>query len=116
MSDYIKPSLKYTPDVIILHCGTNDLRTEKKAEEIENEVINLAKEMKKEDNEIIISGIIARNDSLNVKGSEVNGLLKETYNDNSILYCDNPNISKYNLNASGLHLNAQGTTTLANNF
>ena len=88
----------------------------KKADEIANEIINLTKEMKKEDNGIIISGIIARNDSLNVKGTEVNDLLKIKCNDNSILYCDNSNISKYYLNASGLHLNTKGTTALANNF
>ena len=29
MKDYIKPSLKYDPDAIIIHVGTNDLRTEK---------------------------------------------------------------------------------------
>ena len=46
MSHYIKPSLKYTPDVVILHCGTNDLRTEKSADIIASEIITLANEMK----------------------------------------------------------------------
>ena len=35
--DYIKPELRHEPDVIIIHCGTND---------IENE-INTAKKIKK---------------------------------------------------------------------
>ena len=117
MSDYIKPSLKYNPDAIILHCGTNDLRMEKSAEVIVNEILNLANEMKTENNEIIISGIIARNDSLHEKGTEVNDLLKIKCSEKSIMYCDNSNISKrYHLNASGLHLNTNGTTALANNF
>ena len=85
MVDCIKPSLKYTPDVIILHCGMNDLRMEKNTDEIANEIINLAKEMNKDENEIIISGIITINYSLSAKGTEVNDLLKLKCNDIHIL-------------------------------
>ena len=42
MKDYIKPSLKYDPDAIIIHVGTNDLRTEKEPTQIADEFINLA--------------------------------------------------------------------------
>ena len=117
MSDYITPSLKYKPDVIILHCGTNDLRSEKSTEDIATEIINLAKRMKSDNNDIIISGLVERNDILNDKGREVNNLLKSRCSEHVFLFCDNSNISKkFHLNGSGLHLNTNGTTTLANNF
>ena len=54
MYDYVKPSLKFKSDLFILHCGTNDLKSEKSPEAIANEIVNLAVKMKQPDNEIII--------------------------------------------------------------
>ena len=48
MNDYVKPSLKYDLDHIIIHVGTNDLRSEKTPLHIANEIIQLASEMKRE--------------------------------------------------------------------
>ena len=56
MSDYIKPSLKYTPDVVILHCGTNDFHTAKNPDVISSKILNLVNEMKNDNNEIIVCG------------------------------------------------------------
>ena len=61
--------MKFKPDTILLHCGTNDLRTEKSAEEISLSIINLAKKIKSNVN--AVSGIIDRNDALNVKASRM---------------------------------------------
>ena len=66
MEDYLKPSIKYNPDVFLLHCGTNDLRSEKNATEIATEIISLANKLKKGENEIIISGLVERNDKWKV--------------------------------------------------
>ena len=30
MTDYVKPTMKFNPDAVLIHCGTNDLRSEKK--------------------------------------------------------------------------------------
>ena len=76
MQDYIKPTLKHNPDVILIHVGTNDLRSSKSAQDIANEIINLSTTIKSEENEVIISNIILRNDSLNNKGIQVNSILK----------------------------------------
>ena len=115
MTDYIKPTLKFNPDAIILHIGTNDLRSEKSAEDIGNEILSLVNNIKTPVNEIIVSSIIARDDSLNQKGNDVNIFLKSNCN-NNFLFCEHLNISKKHLNGSGLHLNTKGTITLANNF
>ena len=67
MMDYIKPSLKYNPDHIIIHTGTIDLKSDKDAMEISNEIIKLANNVKTDENIVTISGIISRNDELNDK-------------------------------------------------
>ena len=76
MVDYMKPSLKNKPDVILLHVGTNNLRTDNTPEDISNDIINLAMTSITSENHIIISGIVGRNDALNNKATEVNNLLK----------------------------------------
>lgn len=117
MEDYVKPSLKHKPDIILLHVGTNDLRSSKSAEMIAKEVINLSIKIKNQENEVIISSIISRNDSLDQKGLHVNTFLKELCVEHNLLYCDNSGISKnHHLNSNGLHLNYKGTVSLANNF
>ena len=59
MIDYIKPELLHKPDIVILHCGTNDITSD----------VNTVKKMKKlvkeiEENDgstdIVISGLIKR--------------------------------------------------------
>ena len=61
MIDYIKPELCHKPDIIILHCGTNDITND----------VNTVKKMKKlvkeiEENDgstdIVIMGLIKRID------------------------------------------------------
>ena len=116
MTDYIKPSLKYNPDAVVLHVGTNDLRNNKTPEEIGKDILSLATQIKTLNNEVIVSSIIIRNDSFNEKGNNVNNFLRLNCEKNKLLYCDNSNISKGCLNAGGLHLNPRGTISLANNF
>ena len=59
MIDYIKPELRHKPDIVILHCRTNDIANN----------VNTVKKMKKlvkeiEENDgstdIVISGLIKR--------------------------------------------------------
>ena len=116
MKDYVKPSLKYNNDVMVLHCGSNDLRGEKTPAAISDEIIELANSIKKADNEIMISSLVVRDDALHDKGLQVNALLKIKCAKNNYFYIDNGNISNIHLNGSGLHLNSNGTFALANNF
>ena len=50
MVDYVKPFVKFKPDTFVLHCLTN-----------------LAKEIKTNENDIISSIIVTRNDALNMR-------------------------------------------------
>ena len=59
MGDYMKPSLKFDPDHIIIHSGTNDLKSNKDAAEIATDIIKLANNAKTDTNAVTISGIIS---------------------------------------------------------
>ena len=117
MKDYIKPSLKYDPDAIIIHIGTNDLRTEKEPTQIADEIINLALAVKTDENEVSTSAILPRNDELDDKGKMVNDVLKIKCSKYAIGFMSNSNfIPNLHLNSNRLHLNFKGTTTLAKNL
>ena len=119
MTDHVKPTLRdINPDHIILHAGTNDLRTENTASQIAKATIDLATSLKNDDNTVTVSGIAPRLDDLNNKANEVNRHL--------VLMCKERNISflshdesidpSKHLNESKLHLNKSGIKIFAENF
>ena len=118
MTDHVKPTLRdINPDHIILHAGTNDLRTENTASQIAKATIDLATSLKNDDNTVTLSGIVPRLDDLNSKANEVNRRL--------VLMCKEKNISflshdesidhSKHLNESKLHLNSSGIKIFAEN-
>ena len=115
MESYSIPTKSYGNDLIILHCGTNDLRTSKSPNEISRMILELANDMKTEDNDVMISGILPRNDELNSKGKSVNSNLKTLCKD-KYHFIDNSNIAFRHLNSSKLHLNIDGDYMLGSNF
>ena len=44
--DYIKPTTARKSDMVILHTGTNDLKNNQNQSDVDNEIINLAKNIK----------------------------------------------------------------------
>ena len=119
MADYSKPPMKRNPDVVILHVGTNSLGTNKPAEDIANEINDLAVDLRNGENEVVVSAIIPRGDdlALNEKGKVVNQELKALCETNDLDFIDHQNIDETkHLNGSALHLNRMGTALLANNF
>ena len=117
MIDYAKPTMKHEPDFVILHTGTNDLKSTNSPEEISDEIIKLAINMKTDCNDIAISGILPRDDELNMKGQKVNELLQNKCSRYALVFIKHSNIVKNkHLNNSGLHWNYMGTVALANNF
>ena len=61
MFHYVRPTVSTRPDEIILHIGTNDLKT-KSPETFAESVVNLGNSIKRENNEIklTLSSIINR--------------------------------------------------------
>ena len=75
MVDYVKPSLRYNPDLLILHTGVNNLRSKESPEVIAEDIVNLARDIKTNLNDIVVSGLVSRNDDLKYKGEQVNEYL-----------------------------------------
>ena len=56
MKHYLIPDLERKPDLLILHTGTNDLKSVSSPEEIANEIISLALFVKENGHQIAVSG------------------------------------------------------------
>ena len=77
--DHITPILRKDPDAIVIHVGTNSLRSSASVRDCAEEILNLATMISNESSaDLAISGIIPRSDdeSLAFKVSGVNKLLK----------------------------------------
>ena len=92
----------------------NDLKSEKTSKQIAKSLINLAKEMKSNSNEVMVSSLILRKYELNEKGKKVNFDLKSLCSENNIGYVDNDFITNRHLNGSGVRLRYSGTEALGN--
>ncbi len=119
MEYYVKPILARTPDQLILHVGTNDVR-QSTPQEITNAISMLGQQIKKElpTTNLAISEVITRNDdpSLNTKITELSTKLSQVCTNNKWNIITHRNISSEHLNPYGLHRSKQGTAKLAQNF
>ena len=114
---YSNPSREHENDLVILHCGTNDLRGTKQAKQVADGIIELAKDLKTTNNEVMISSILPRRDNLNNKGKEVNNFLSVWCRQNKYHFIEHTNIdANKHMNYNGLHLNYQGTNILGCNL
>ena len=119
MADYVRPTMKRSPDLILLHAGTNNLRSEEPAKCIAENLMKLALNMKGDENDVMISSLIARSDDedLQQKLLEVNKVLEAECKRYDLCFINNSNICPtQHLNGGGLHLNYKGTVLLASNF
>ena len=60
MMNYVKPMIEEKPEFIILHNGTNDLRSNADPEEIANNIVDVAVSCKENSSEVIVSTILPR--------------------------------------------------------
>ena len=109
-----------SPDNLILHHGTNNLKSDDNSEKIASDIVDLGLSVKNEKTMVYISSLIIRNDKLDKKRKEVNDFIKQQCLTNHLCFIDNENLKKLEnlrvLNKSGLHLNENGTKRLVNNF
>ena len=103
MKSYLVLTIKQNPETIVIHCGTNDLKTEKGHRKIADKILGLAHQCKTDDNTVMISGIVPRNDNLNDDASKVNKILRKACSKRNTGFIDNENINPtYNCNRSKL--------------
>ena len=119
MSHYIKPTLALKPKQVIIHIGTNDLKTKSTAE-ITRNLQNLGNQVKQDNPraEVLLSQIITRSDdtSLQNKLPEVNKCMRDICEQENWGLIDDSNITNMHLNPYGLHLNKRGSAILAKNI
>ena len=119
MVDHVKPTLRDDkPDHIILHTGTNDLRSEKTSSNIAKSIVDPAMSLKSSGSSVIVSGIVPRFGNLNNKASEVNNRLALMCKDRKVPFVSHSetiNSSKH-LNESKLHLNHNVIKVFAETF
>ena len=116
LKDHCKPSLRRAPDHIILATGANDLRSEDRADEIALNIVGLAMDIKTEKNEVTISELFIRNDTLNYKAQEVNHFLNLFCSSVNIPIMSQSNIYSKHINGSKIHLNEEGDKILSRNL
>ena len=113
---YIIPTLEQKPEPIIIHSGTNDLKSGSSPEEIAKD-IKFTTSCKTQTKKVILSSIVPRHDNLNEKATRLNKCLKKECKARNICFIDHRNISPtHSCNRSGLHLNYSGTMKLIENI
>ena len=119
MEDYVKPLVRRSPENVILHVGTNDLRS-CPPRNIADSILNLVTQVKQDSptTSVGVSELIIRTDSdaLARKARQVNSILRDYCEHNKIVFMKNSNITTEHLNHKGLHLNRQGSVALQENF
>jgi lysophospholipase L1-like esterase len=119
MRYYVKPAISRSPDYLLLHVGTNDLKRQT-PQQIAGSISTLCQEIVKEspNTKIVLSKVITRSDdpSLNSKINELNCKLSQVCHNNKWGILNHTNITADHLNPYGLHLNKQGTAKLAKNI
>jgi len=116
MKSHIVPTKEQQPDVIVLRCGTNDLRKTENVESISSiNIMELVLSLGTDSNSVIVSGLTPRNDKFRQKATELRILKAET-NSRNIGFVDQSNIDHRHLNRSNLHLNRVGSGIFANNL
>ena len=115
MADYTKPLLKSQPTAIIVHAGTNNLKSED-AITVKNKLLKLKDniEQKHPNTAVILSTLTPRTDDrlLEQKVRDVNELLINS----GVDILNNDNVKYHHLNRSKLHLKYSGAALLAKNF
>ena len=65
MRDYIKPTMRHDPNLVLLHFGTNNLKSDQTPPEVADDIIDIAFSIKNENNDIVVPSITRRDDSFN---------------------------------------------------
>ena len=119
MEHYIKPTLESSPDYLVIHAGTNDLKY-KSTKTITKEICTLGEQAATSlpNSTLVISQVITRSDDPNlaVKIKEVNKSISKLCTEKNWDVVSHDNIKSNHLNPYGVHLSRTGTAIMARNF
>ena len=114
MENFLIPLINRRSDQILLHVGTNDLRSGT-PEEIAHRISNLTGAITSRNIQCAVSSIVRRGDYLATKCEEVNRLLGNSLPEH-VKLISNSIVKENHLNRSQLHLNRRGTGEFAQNI
>ena len=92
MNYYVKPTQEKKPVQIIIYFGTNDLRGNKNSDEITNEIVEFENSIKRGENNVVVSSIVARKDRFNNTAKEINENLKDKCEEHNLQLLQHHNI------------------------
>ncbi len=72
MNSHAVPAIKRNPKAVILHCGANDVRSNMTPDNIAEEIIDLAKEIRSKEKNVYVSGLVQPRGLWNEKVMETN--------------------------------------------
>ena len=115
-----KPLTRRSPDKMILHFGTNDMRSHATPKIMADSIVNIVTQIREDSPGTAgsISAILVTNDKndLPAKAIQINNILKGYCSRNRIPFLSNSNMNASHLNMSGLHLNRHGSLALQQNL
>ena len=116
--DYVRPTARKKPDMIIIHTGTNDIQNKVNTLQKVRKVITTMKEIDVNNEiQIAFSSVIHHEDQdFEEEIKEINRKLENLCKGKGIKFINNSNIDGSCLNRSKLHLNKSGTALLVKNF
>ena len=116
MKDYLKPNLELSPDQVVLHVGTNDLK-QKEPRLVADSIVDLARQIENSSEATVaVSELISRRGELNEAVKTTNKHLKSYCRQNGWNFIQHQNITEKELNRGGLHLNFKGNLKIFKNF
>ena len=112
--DYVRPTARKKPDMIIIHTGTNDIQNKVNTLQKVRKVITTIKEIDVNNEiQIAFSSVIHHDDQdFEKEIKEINRKLKNLCKGRGIKFINNTNINDSCLNRGKLHLNKSGTALL----
>ena len=105
MKNYMKSSLRNTPNHFILHVRTNDLNSNQTSEVIAKEIVDLATSIKNNQHDVSVFNIILKidNSKLKAKRCEGNQILSELCHERNIYLIDHSKKMKTESSSFKLH-------------
>ena len=116
--DYVRPTARKKPDMIIIHTGTNDIQNKVNTLQKVRKVITTIKEIDVNNEiQIAFSSVVHRNDQdFEEEIKEINRKLENLCKGKGIKFINDTNIDGSCFNRSKLHLSKSGTALLVKNF
>ena len=116
--DYIRPILRESPKLIVLHVLTNDVSYEdySNSDEVVNNLKHLVEYIQSLGIVVVVSLPVHRSDEYSERIKEIVPKVIKLCQSLLVNYVDNRNINNTHLNGSGLHLNKDGTKLLCRNI